>query len=175
MTKAKVVKITGANVLIRQHTEQVTKSGIYMPDEALKGGSCEIYAGTILAIGELCDKFSPGQYVAFGRNSMAIKKWDGEEFLILHEGALVASESFQDESYECNTNEYIVSVGNDPDKEFLKAQEKSVELEKKIKEREEAQENKRKERVKELLKNKRDIAEMLENCKEIEKINLVKT
>jgi len=70
----KVIKLTTNHVAVEQKKEEVTKSGIVLPTEALEGGSMEVFAGTILGVGPDVTKFKKGDFVSFGKHTGSIKK-----------------------------------------------------------------------------------------------------
>lgn len=113
--KVDVVKVTGSVILIRQNTEYdkkekdfVSKSGIVIPTDAVKGGSLEQFEGTILAVGELVTKFKKGDYVSFGRNSISLKNFNGIEYIMIYEHSLLSKEFQREEGYTPESDEYVL-------------------------------------------------------------------
>ncbi len=106
----KVIKILVPNaVVIKQHVEGTTKSGIILSNDALSGGSMERFEGTIIAKGTKVKKVNIGDYVCFGRHSHSIKKIDDEEFFYVYEDSIHMIHTKKENDYVIGTDEFEVN------------------------------------------------------------------
>tara|TARA_R100000900_G_scaffold129575_1_gene105458 strand:+ start:601 stop:918 length:318 start_codon:yes stop_codon:yes gene_type:complete len=103
----KIVKILDDHVVIKQ-AEQKTKGGLIIPDVASKGGTAELFEGTILAVGDDVRNLEPGDYVTFGRSTMSIRNYNGNEYVYLREDAIYSVMAEVDDKYEPTKHEFII-------------------------------------------------------------------
>jgi co-chaperonin GroES (HSP10) len=102
-----IVRLQDDHVVVKQ-AEKKTESGIIIPDIASKGGTAEMFEGTVLAVGDSVDNFKPGDYVTFGRSTMSIRTYNGKEYIYLREDAIYSVIAKVDEDYTPTQNEFVI-------------------------------------------------------------------
>ena len=91
-----IIEPMGAMVIVKQRIEYRSIEGpngqkiqLHIPEEAIKGGSLELFEGNIVAVGPSVTKLSTGDFVEFGKNSFSTKmQSDQNEYLYLYENAI---------------------------------------------------------------------------------------
>jgi co-chaperonin GroES (HSP10) len=86
--------ITSVNkelVLIEpEKVEDMTEGGLHIANEAKENLVKKQNRGTVIKVGEKCDWAKPDDFVSFYRNAATSIKEDGKDYLIVHEGHILA-------------------------------------------------------------------------------------
>ena len=79
-------------IIVKQETlvkkdgkDHKTEGGIILPEEAIKGGSFELFEGTVLKTGPKCSKVVKGDRILFGKHCFSVIERNGEEYLAINE------------------------------------------------------------------------------------------
>lgn len=73
-----------------EKVDDITEGGIHLAEMAKDNLMKKQNRGTVVKVGEKCDWAKPDDFVSFYRNAATSIKEDGKDYLIVHEGHILA-------------------------------------------------------------------------------------
>lgn len=73
-----------------EKVDDVTEGGIHLAEVAKDNLMKKQNRGTVVKVGEKCDWAKPDDFVSFYRNAATSIKENGKDYLIVHEGHILA-------------------------------------------------------------------------------------